>query len=225
MNSSSRTGEDRPEDLELRFRILSTEYNALIFLLGSVWSVSAARTNLYFVTLSAAGGAVALISNASNFLTRAPGIRARPVAVNLMTGVFAMVRMLHAHSQTVLHIQLLNRIRRFFTEPRSRYKPYFTLPTHDDEAGVVGSIRAASSLWAMTQMPAASMATLVALVNTLVTAAIVGTACISLGEAHEGASRRAHAFVNGVPVRTEATTSRIAWLACAAPALSSITPG
>ena len=55
-----------------------------------------------------------------------------------------------------------------------------TLPTHDDEAGVLG-IRARPSPWAMTQMPAASMATLVALVNTFVTAAIVGTACISLG--------------------------------------------
>src|SRR3989442_415189 len=67
MNEPSRRGDERPEDLELRFRILSAEYSALIFYLGSTWSVSAARTNLFFVALSAAGVALALISNASRF--------------------------------------------------------------------------------------------------------------------------------------------------------------
>ena len=67
MNEPSRRGDERPEDLELRFRILSAEYSALIFHLGSTWSVSAARTNLFFVALSAAGVALALISNASRF--------------------------------------------------------------------------------------------------------------------------------------------------------------
>jgi hypothetical protein len=181
MNSSSRTGEDRPEDLELRFRILSTEYNALIFLLGSVWSVSAARTNLYFVTVSAAGVALALISNASKFSREFQVFALAVLLLILVTGVFAMARMLRAHADTVLHIQSLNRIRHFFTELDPGTKPYFTLPTHDDEAGVVGSIRARPSLLAMTHMPAASMATLVALVNTFVAAAIVGTACISMG--------------------------------------------
>src|ERR1700704_3228311 len=37
------------------------------------------------------------------------------------------------------------------------------------------------SLWTMTNLPAASMATLVALVNTFVTGAIAGTAYLSLG--------------------------------------------
>jgi hypothetical protein len=46
---------------------------------------------------------------------------------------------------------------------------------------VVGSARPRPSLWAMTHLPAASMATLVALVNTVVIGAIVGTACFSLG--------------------------------------------
>src|SRR4030088_973618 len=91
MNSPSGSGDERPEDLELRFRILSAEYSALIFHLGSTWSVSAARTNLFFVALSAAG------------------------------------------------------------------------------------------VWTMTNLPAASMATLVALVNTFVTGAIAGTAYLSLG--------------------------------------------
>jgi hypothetical protein len=99
----------------------------------------------------------------------------------LLTGIIAMTRMLHTHAETVLHIQSLNRIRHFFTELDPGTKPYFTLPTHDDEAGIVGSLRARPSLWAMTHLPAASMATLVALVNTFLTGAIVGTVYLSLG--------------------------------------------
>ena len=179
MNSSPQPRE-RP-DLELRFRILSAEYSALIFYLGSTWSVSAARTNLFFVALSAAWVALALMSNASHFSRTFQAVAVAVLLLIFLTGVFAMARMLHAHAQTVLHIQSLNRIRHFFAELDPGTKPYFTLPTNDDEAGVVGSTRASPSLWAMTELPAASMATLVALVNTFVAGAIAGTACLSLG--------------------------------------------
>jgi hypothetical protein len=171
----------RAEDLDLRFRILSTEYESLIFQLGSNWSVSAARTNLFFVALSAAGVALALISNASNFSREFQVFALAVLLVILVVGVFAMIRMLHAHAETVLHVQSLNRIRHFFTELDPGTKPYFTLSTHDDEAGVVGSTRPRPSLWAMTYMPAASMATLVALVNSVLTGAIAGTAYLTLG--------------------------------------------
>jgi hypothetical protein len=180
---STRAGgrDERPEDLDLRFRILSAEYNALIFHLGSTWSISAARTNLFFVSLSAAGVALALISNASNFAREFHVIALGVLLLVLVVGVFAMTRMLHAHAETVLHIQSLNRIRHFFTELDPGTRPYFTLSTHDDAASLVVPTRPQPSLWAMTHLPAASMATLVALVNTFVTGAIAGTACLSLG--------------------------------------------
>jgi hypothetical protein len=181
MNPPSRSGDERPEDLELRFRILSAEYSALIFYLGSTWSVSAARTNLFFVALSAAGVALALISNASQFSREFQVFAVAVLLLVFVVGIFAMTRMLHANAETVLHIQSLNRIRHFFTELDPGTKPYFTLPTQDDMAGVVGSTRPRPSVWAMTHLPAASMATLVALVNTFVIGAIVGTLCLSLG--------------------------------------------
>jgi hypothetical protein len=181
MNPPSGRRDERPEDLELRFRILSAEYSALIFYLGSTWSVSAARTNLFFVALSAAGVALALISNASQFSREFQVFAVAVLLLVFVIGIFAMTRMLHANAETVLHIQSLNRIRHFFTELDPGTKPYFTLPTHDDMAGVVGSTRPRPSVWAMTHLPAASMATLVALVNTFVIGAIVGTVCLSLG--------------------------------------------
>src|SRR5437588_12971460 len=114
MNSSAQPRE-RP-DLELRFRILSAEYSALIFYLGSTGSVPAARPNLFFVALSAAGVALALMSNASHFSRTFQAVAVAVLLLIFLTGVFAMARMLHAHAQTVLHIQSLNRIRHFFAE-------------------------------------------------------------------------------------------------------------
>src|SRR3989449_9847235 len=61
--------------------------------------------------------------------------------------MFAMTRMLHAHAQTVLHIQSLNRIRHFFTELDPGAKPYFTLPTHDDMADAGGWRGARGPAW------------------------------------------------------------------------------
>ena len=180
MKMSPRSRE-RPEDLEVRFRILSIEYTTLVQRLGSTWAVSAARTNLYFVFLSASGVALALISNASHFSREFQVFALGVLLLNLLGGLMAIARMLHAHGQTVLYIQSLNRIRHFFTELDPDVKPYFTLPIHDDEAGVVESASRHPSLWAMTMLPAASMATLVALVNTFLFGAIAGTVYLVLG--------------------------------------------
>ena len=180
MKSSPRSRE-RPEDLQLRFQILTTEYSALVQRLGSTSAVSAARTNLYFVFLSATGVALALISNASHFTREFQVFALGVLLLNLIGGLLAMARMLHAHGQTVLYIQSINRIRHFFTELDADVKPYFTLPVHDDEAGVVESASRHPSLWAMTMLPAASMATLVALVNTFLVGAIAATVYLVLG--------------------------------------------
>jgi hypothetical protein len=180
MKWSSRSRE-RPENLQLRFQILTAEYSALVQRLGSTSAVSAARTNLYFVFLSATGVALALISNASHFTREFQVFALGVLLLNLLGGLLAMARMLHAHGQTVLYIQSLNRIRRFFTELDAGVEPYFTLPVHDDEAGIVESGSRHPSLWAMTMLPAASMATLVALVNTFLVGAIAATAYLVLG--------------------------------------------
>src|SRR5438094_8087155 len=177
---SSPSPRERP-DLELRFQILSAEYSALVQRLGSTSAVSAARTNLYFVFLSATGVALALISNASHFTREFEIFALAILRLNLLGVLMAMARMLHAHGQTVLYIQSLNRIRHFFTELDADIKPYLTLPVHDDEAGVVESASRQPSLWAMTVLPAASMATLVALVNTFLVGAIAGTVCLVSG--------------------------------------------
>lgn len=165
----------------------------MISYLGATWSVSAARTNLFFVALSAGGVALALIANASHFSHEFQVFAVVLLTLIFLVGAFGMTRMLHANTQTVLHIQSLNRIRRFFAEFDPGVEQYFSLPIHDDEASVVGSSRQRPSLWAMTQLPAASMATLMALVITFLAGAIAGTAYLSIG----GSARSALACAGG----------------------------
>jgi hypothetical protein len=71
-------------------------------------------------------------------------------------------------------LQSLNRIRHFFVEMDPGSEHYMALPTTDDDIGLFGSIGRWSGFGAMTQMPASSMATLVALINAFATGAITG---------------------------------------------------
>src|SRR5437762_4198089 len=136
MKMSPRSRE-RPEDLEVRFRILSIEYTTLVQRIASTCAVPAARTNLYFVFQSASGVALALISNASHFSREFQVFALGVLLLNLLGGLMAIARMLHAYGQTVLYIQSLIRISLFFTELEPEVKPYFTLPIHVDAGGVV----------------------------------------------------------------------------------------
>src|SRR5438270_12999875 len=101
---SSPSPRERP-DLELRFQILSAEYIALVQRLGSTSAVSAARTHLYFVFLSASGVALALISNAFHFTREVQVFALRVPLLNLRGGLMALARMLRAPCQSALYVQ------------------------------------------------------------------------------------------------------------------------
>ena len=162
------------DDLNLRFRILNAEYSHLTSMLTSTWSITGARTNLFFVAVSAAGVALALLANGlragSTFLVLALAI----LLLVLFMGVVAQTRLLHANREAATYLQSLNRIRHFFVEMDPGSERYMALPTTDDDIGLFGSHAHGSSFGAMTQMPAASMATLVALIDAFVAAAITG---------------------------------------------------
>jgi len=161
-----------PQDRELRFKILGAEYSHATSMLTATWSASAARTNLFFVAVSAAGVALALLSHATaTFLILALGV----LLLILVMGLVALDRMLHANREAVLYMQSVIRIRRYFTTLDPGSAEYMTLPTTDDEKGLFGA-HARSSFGAMTQTPAASMASLVALIDAFVTAALIGIA-------------------------------------------------
>lgn len=162
------------DDPELRFKILSAEYSHMTSMLTSTLSISAARTNLYFVAVSAAGVALALLANASHAGALFPLLTLPVLLLVLFMGVVALPRLLHANHEATMCMQSLNRIRHFFVELDPGSSRYMALPTTDDDVGLFGSRVRQSSFGAMTQMPAASMATLVALINAFVTGAIAG---------------------------------------------------
>lgn len=169
-----------PEDPELRFRILNAEYSHVTSMLTSTLSITAARANLYFVAVSAAGVALALLANASHGGAVFSWLALPVLLLVLVMGVVALDRLLHANHEATLYLQSLNRIRHFFVEIDPGSSPYMALPTSDDEVGLFGSRIRRSSFGAMTQMPAASMATLVALIDAFVTGAIAGVVVLLL---------------------------------------------
>ena len=172
---------DRASALELRFRILSAEYSHVTSMLGNTWSTAAARTNLFFVAVSAAGIALALFADSSH-LTRTSLLLVLVVLLLvLVMGVVALSRMEVANRESVELMQALIRIRHFFVEIDPGAAGYMTLPIHDDQTGIYGPLAPRSRLGRMTQLPAASMASLVAFVDAFVVAAIVGTGYLILG--------------------------------------------
>lgn len=170
---------------ELRFKILDAEYRHVTSMLMNIWSTSAARTNLFFVAVSAAGVALALFANGPHATATFLLLVLAVLLLVLVMGVVALERMLHANREAVLYMQSVNRIRRYFTELDPGSVAYMTLPTTDDFAGLFGTHRPRSSFGAMTQMPAASMATLIALIDAFVTAAVVGTAYLLIAGASQ----------------------------------------
>ena len=162
------------DDVERRFRILSAEYSHLTSRLTGTWTVTAQRTNLFFVAVSAAGVALALLANASHATAIFPLLALAVLLLVLLMGVTALSRMLHANREAIILLQALNRIRHFFVEIDPGSERYLGLPTTDDDIGVFGTDRL--SFGAMTQMPASSMATLVALIDAFASGAIAGIA-------------------------------------------------
>jgi hypothetical protein len=149
-------------------------------MLSATWSISAARTNLFFVAVSAGGLALG-IGGSSSRLSRPFLVLAFGVLLLILTmGIVALSRMLGANRIAIRHIQSLNRIRHFFVEMDPHIGSYLTQSTHDDERGIFGQVARGTSFGAMTEMPAASMASLVALVDAFVTAAIVGVGALLL---------------------------------------------
>jgi hypothetical protein len=162
------------EDLDLRLRILSAEYSHLTLRLTSTWSVSAQRTNLFFVAVSAAGVALALLANISPAAAIFPLLALAVLLLVLLMGVAALSRLLHANREATTLLQSLNRIRHFFVEIDPASEHYMALPTTDDDIGLFGNNGRRLGFGAMTQMPASSMASLVALIDAFATGAIAG---------------------------------------------------
>ncbi len=171
----------RSNELELRFRVLSAEYSHVTSMLGNTWSNAAARTNLFFVAVSASGIALALFADSSHVTRTSLLLVLVVLLLVLVMGVVALSRMEVANRDSVRLMQALIRIRRFFLEIDPGAARYISLPVHDDETGVYGPITPRSRFSALTRLPAASMASLVAFVDAFVAAAVVGTVDLLAG--------------------------------------------
>jgi hypothetical protein len=122
-----------PDERERIREVLGSEYTLLTNALTAAWSTSLVRTSIFLISLSAAGVALGFV--AQDGLDRGPFRTVALVVLPLVLflGVATFMRLVQVQRESVVYITGLNRIRYFFQESAPGSRPYFVLPSYDDE--------------------------------------------------------------------------------------------
>jgi hypothetical protein len=127
------------EERERIKEVLMAEYMLLTTMLSTVWTASLTRTSIFLITLSSVGIVLGLAAE--------PGLDPGPfralaivvLPLVLFLGIATFVRVVQLQREAIVYITGLNRIRRFFQEAAPGSRPYFVLPTYDDERAIFRS--------------------------------------------------------------------------------------
>ncbi len=151
---------------------LTTEHVALQSARSATVVESLGRSTIYLGSLSASLVALALIaqgeSTSGDF--RLSALLVLPALVFLGTVTF--VRIVETGIEDAICAQAINRIRHYYLELAGEDARYFLLGGHDDMAGGLANMGVTISRW----RPFFSVASVIALINSIVTAAVVGVA-------------------------------------------------
>jgi hypothetical protein len=122
-----------PDERERIREVLGSEYTLLTNALTAAWSTSLVRTSIFLVALSAAGVALGFV--AQDGLDRGPFRTVALVVLPLVLflGVATFMRLVQVQRESIVYITGMNRIRYFFQESAPGSRPYFVLPSYDDE--------------------------------------------------------------------------------------------
>ncbi len=133
---------------------------------------SLGRTTIYLGTLSATLVALALIIQGE---TTAGDVRLFAfilLPALIFLGTVTFVRVLENGIEDTIHVMAINRIRHYYLEQAGEDARYFALGGHDDLEGALANMGLASSRW----RPLFSIGAVLALINSMVTAALIGVA-------------------------------------------------
>src|SRR5919106_3706921 len=124
-----------PEERERVRQVLSEEYRLLTSALSVVWSASLVRTSIFLGVLSAAVVALGLVAQSESFKQFALVIL--PLA--LFLGLATFERVVELQREAIIYVIGMNRIRFFFQTAVPASRPYFILPSHDDDVSLYRS--------------------------------------------------------------------------------------
>ena len=129
-----------PEDRQAVSEVLGNEYAVLMSALNAAWSASLTRTSIFIYALSAAGVALGFVAQGG--LDSAPFRTLALVVLPLVLflGITTFVRLVQVQRESLVYNVGLNRIRHFFQDSVPASRPYFVLPTHDDDLATFRSI-------------------------------------------------------------------------------------
>lgn len=166
--------------MAFQLQVLSTEHWSLLASRSLAWNESFARAGMFLSALSGAIVSLALVAQASTF---GDGFRIFALVilpVVLFIGLTTLLRLGIANYHDGICVLGMNRIRGAYLERVPEVGRYFVMESHDDDASVWTSMGMDPS-YPIGVTLLASAPTLVAALNAVIAAAIIGIAAIQLG--------------------------------------------
>lgn len=155
---------------------LTTEHFALQSTRSATITESLGRSTIYLGSLSASLVALALIAQGERTIddVRLSALLILPALVFLGTATF--VRILETGIEDAICAQAINRIRHYYLELAGEHSRYFLLGGHDDLEGTLANMGIIASPW----RPFFSVASVIAVINSMVASALVGVSLDAL---------------------------------------------
>jgi hypothetical protein len=165
---------------QMRLQILSTEHWSLLASRNLAWNESFTRAGMFLSTLSFSIVALALVGQAAGFDEGFRLFALIVLPVVLFVGMGTMVRLDSANHHDAVCVIGMNRIRAAYMELAPDLKRFFVMGTTDDMRGVTTTMSPAPNQAFMTNFVAATP-TLVAVLNSMLVAAIAALVLVQLG--------------------------------------------
>ena len=181
--------EPAPRDRGALLTALTTEHFTLQGARSATITESLGRSTIYLGSLSASLVALALIAQGESTVADF-----RFFALLILPGLFFLgtvtfVRIVETGIEDATYAQAINRIRSYYLELAREDARYFALGGNDDMEGVLANMGITASRW----RPFFSVASVIALINSMVAGALVGVALDTF-------SRRSIALIVGIVV-------------------------
>ena len=181
--------EHTAQDRSALLTALTTEHFTLQGARSATITESLGRSTIYLGSLSASLVALAFIAQGDSTVADF-----RFFALLILPGVFFLgtvtfVRIVETGIEDATYAQAINRIRRYYLELAREDARYFALGANDDMEGVLANMGITASRW----RPFFSVASVIALINSMVAGALFGVAL-------DAFSRRSIALIAGIVI-------------------------
>jgi len=162
--------EQKTQDRGALLTALTTEHFTLQGARAATITESLGRSTIYLGSLSASLVALALIAQGESTVDDFRLFALMILPAILFLGTVTFVRIVETGIEDATYAQAINRIRRYYLELAREDSRYFSLGANDDMEGVLANMGLAPSRW----RPFFSVASVIALINSMVAGALTG---------------------------------------------------